>query len=107
MPELTITEIMQEVHATATAKGWHEKPVNFGEQLMLVTTELAEAMEAYRETGELGNLFRLDRIPLELADVVIRVCDLCQELSIPLADAIAQKIAYNKTRSHKHGGKVV
>lgn len=41
----------------------------------------------------------------ELADIVIRVCDLAQELGIDLGEAVVAKMAYNKTRPHKHGGK--
>lgn len=41
----------------------------------------------------------------ELADVVIRVADMCGVYGIDLNNAIKEKLAYNKTRPHMHGGK--
>lgn len=43
--------------------------------------------------------------PSELADIVIRVCDLAGFLGIDLETAIKDKMAYNATRPHRHGGK--
>lgn len=44
-------------------------------------------------------------IPSELADAVIRILDLCENEGINLERAIEEKMAYNDTRSHRHGGK--
>lgn len=81
-------------------------------RLMLVVTELAEAAEAYRDHGlDPDKLFYLDEkgkpegIAAELADVVIRVGDLCGSLGIDLGKAVELKMAYNKTRPPMHGGK--
>lgn len=41
----------------------------------------------------------------ELADVVIRVADMCGLYGIDLDAAIQEKLAYNKTRPYRHGGK--
>ena len=41
----------------------------------------------------------------ELADVVIRVADLCGLYGIDLDQAIEEKMAYNSTRPYRHGGK--
>ncbi len=41
----------------------------------------------------------------ELADVVIRVADLCGLYGIDLDEALEAKMAYNKTRPYRHGGK--
>lgn len=44
-------------------------------------------------------------VPSELADVVIRVMDFCDTYGIDLHAAIVEKLDYNATRGHKHGGK--
>ncbi len=44
-------------------------------------------------------------IPSELADVVIRVAHFCGANGIDLAAAVREKVAFNKTRPFKHGGK--
>lgn len=44
-------------------------------------------------------------IPSELADVLIRLCDLCGGFEVPLADAVIAKMRYNRTRPERHGGK--
>lgn len=41
----------------------------------------------------------------EMADIVIRVMDLCAHLGIDLERAIREKHAYNETRPRRHGGK--
>ena len=46
-------------------------------------------------------------IPSELADVIIRIADMCGMYGIDLEAAIAEKMEYNKTRPFKHGGKVI
>lgn len=44
-------------------------------------------------------------VPSEMADVVIRVLDFCGSNDIDLEAMITEKLAYNATRGHKHGGK--
>jgi len=46
-------------------------------------------------------------IAVELADAVLRIFNLCSHFDLPLEDAIARKAVYNKTRSYKHGNKLV
>ncbi len=43
--------------------------------------------------------------PSEMADVVIRVLDLCGAAGIDLEGAILEKMAFNDTRPYRHGGK--
>ena len=81
--------------------------------LALIDSETAEATEEYRLHGLNREklLYRDENgkpcgIASELADVLIRVSDLCGRHSIPLADAIAAKLEYNTTRPARHGGKV-
>lgn len=45
-------------------------------------------------------------IPAELADIIIRVLDICGANGIDIARALADKMAYNETRDYRHGGKL-
>jgi NTP pyrophosphatase (non-canonical NTP hydrolase) len=84
-------------------------PWNFGEKIALVHSELSEALEAHRKgnppsekiTDTDGKPYGL--VAEEMADVVIRVCDLCGKLGIDLGRAILAKTEYNAKRPHKHG----
>ena len=44
-------------------------------------------------------------IPIELADVLIRVFDFCGKHGIDLEAAVLEKMAFNRTRPVRHGGK--
>ena len=44
-------------------------------------------------------------VPSELADIVIRALDFADARKIDLGAVIEEKIAYNATRGHRHGGK--
>lgn len=69
-------------------------------KLMLVSSELGEALETLRDTGadDLDPNFRE-----ELADAVIRLFDLSGQVNSPVGDEIMKKMKVNETRPHKHG----
>lgn len=46
-------------------------------------------------------------IPIELADLLIRVADMCGHYKIDLERALRLKMSFNETRPQRHGGKVV
>ena len=48
-----------------------------------------------------------ERFTVELADILIRIADLCGEFNLDLEDALKTKMEYNKTRPYRHGNKVV
>jgi len=75
--------------------------------LGLVTSEVAEAMEAVRKhpPESWGDPKTKDTLVRELAGCVIRCMDLAVELRLPLGEAIAEELWANVTRGHKHGGK--
>lgn len=76
--------------------------VNVGEKLMLVTTEVAEAMEGYRKMQMDDHLPHRSMLEVELADAVIRIFDLAGGLDLDVAGAITEKLVYNGTREdHK------
>jgi hypothetical protein len=45
--------------------------------------------------------------PVELADAIIRIADVCGKHNIDLDTALKMKLGYNKTRPHRHGNKVL
>lgn len=69
-------------------------------KLMLVVSELAEAMEADRNELDFEEHFGE-----ELADVCIRIFDLATFLQIPIGTHIARKMEVNAGRGRMHGGK--
>lgn len=106
----TISEWTKEVHENAKAHGWWENPRREGELLMLVTSEVAEAFEEIRNGHAMTETYysedgKMEGVPSELADIVIRIMDLCGYYGVDLEAAIAEKHAYNVTRPFKHGGK--
>ena len=64
--------------------------------LMLCVSELGEAVEGLRK-GDVSNFNE------ELADVCIRIFDLCGGLEIDLQEAILKKMDTNEGRPRKHG----
>lgn len=108
---MTISDLVHEAYTAATNKGWHESQRGIPELLCLIHSEVSEALEAYRDPSHepTETWFRSDGkpegVPAELADVVIRVADMCGALGIDLQAAIAQKMAFNACRPHRHGGR--
>lgn len=67
-------------------------------RLMLIVSEVSEALEALRNNNN-------QNFKEELADIIIRTCDLAGGLSIDLQEEIIKKIKINKDRKYKHGKK--
>ena len=92
------------------------------QKVMLIVSELAEAIEALRDDkfvmpymfdlvrekefdSELFERTIKNSFEDELADVIIRLLDLSSHMKINIDEQIRLKMLYNKTRPHLHGRK--
>lgn len=72
------------------------------QKLMLIVSEVSEAMEGHRKGLQDDKLPHRPMIEVELADAVIRIADLAGALDLDLGGAIAEKLAFNAQRpDHK------
>lgn len=103
----------QKAYEAAKARGFHSKPTtieDLGRFLMNLHSEVTEAWEEYRAGHAATEIYEVngkpEGIPIELADVLIRVFDTAESFGISLESAVRTKMAYNTTRPHRHGGKL-
>ena len=102
---MTLNELAAEIREINRANGW-----NVTEEadwmatykvpaiLALVHSEVSEALEAFR-VNDIGHFAE------ELADIVIRVLDIAPGFGIDMDNEIARKLAKNRKRGYRHGGK--
>lgn len=127
---MRIKDLVKKCYEASKLKGWYDgKPRETGTILMLIVSELAEAMEEARKRNQAvyfktmyglvtsedlsgsmvlweGNEMQKPEGELiELADAVIRIMDYCGYKGWDLEQAINAKLEYNQTRPYKHGGK--
>ena len=120
-----LNDLRDVIHLTARRKGFWDNDRNLGEMLMLVVTELSEAMETHRKDGsiipisneikeamaEMSDeefkehfvLVAKDTFADEMADALIRIMDICGGLHIYIDWHVKNKIRYNTTRERLHG----
>jgi NTP pyrophosphatase (non-canonical NTP hydrolase) len=121
---MTINELVADAHGRAIRKGWWDAYLKSGsvdmvavrvtipEKLCLIHSEVSEALDEYRnghcptETS-LTASGKPEGLPSELADIIIRVADLCGALGIDLGEIIELKSRYNETRGYRHGSKLI
>ncbi len=97
----SVSAWIKECHSVSREKGFWDKGRNVGEMMMLIVSELGEAVEAHR-LGNFG-VAKKDTFEDELADTAIRLFDMCGGLGIDLEKQIKWKTAFNRTRERKHG----
>jgi NTP pyrophosphatase (non-canonical NTP hydrolase) len=70
-------------------------------------SEISEVLEDFRKNIPINEIYYEDKkpcgIPVEFADLLIRVFDTCGKYGIDLENALKIKMEYNKTRPYKHG----
>lgn len=111
--EASVESLVDECHGLAAACGWWTDlktgadlrsegaahKVNVPEKLMLVVSELGEAMEGHRKGLMDDKLPHRSMLEVELADTLIRICDMAGGLGLDLPGAVAEKLTYNAQRA--------
>jgi NTP pyrophosphatase (non-canonical NTP hydrolase) len=98
-----INELSRECHE-ANKRWWQDpktgQPIqrNRGEQLMLIVSEIAEAMEGERKDLMDDKLPHRKMAEVELADAVIRILDYSYGHGYDLGGAFVEKMKYNTSR---------
>ena len=122
----TLNELSKQFHEKAKAKGFWDEPRETGTLLMLIVSELSEALEADRKnkyaelsvfdarnedrknwadfSADFQELIK-DSFEDEIADTFIRLLDLVGYLGIDIDRHILLKMQYNHMREFKHGKK--
>lgn len=117
-----LNEASQIIHEANKQKGFYDEPREIGTLLMLVVSELAEALEADRKdkhTDFEAYKIKLNSKPIkqsslfqeyikdtfedEITDAIIRLFDLCGYMNIDIEKHIDLKLRYNQERPNKHG----
>nr|DAW46094.1 MAG TPA: NTP-PPase-like protein [Caudoviricetes sp.] len=117
---MNITEWAKEIHENAVAHGWWETKRSTGEVIALIHSELSEALEEARDNrpmmyvlGPNGeeictpcyfNGRKPEGIAVELADAVIRVLDMAEQVGMPLRDYDAARDELDMIRDEAKKG---
>ena len=99
--------LAKEVREINRANGWNVTTPSDWEDiykvpgiLALIHSEVSEALEAFRHDDP-------ENFAEELADILIRVLDCACGLRVDIDRAVREKLAKNRTRGFRHGGKRV
>lgn len=109
--EQAVNHVVDICHNASVNAGWWtgkdgfhlvENPLTFSNKLCLIHSEISEAMEGDRKNLPDEHLPHRPMREVELADAVIRICDLAGAYGLDLGGALVEKLAYNAERAdHK------
>ena len=100
------TDLAELIHQTAKDKGFWDTERNMGEMLMLVISELAEALEAHRDGSPalyIEENGKPEGTVVKLADAVIRCLDILQ-YKWNFQDTIGERMAEHRMVQESSSG---
>jgi NTP pyrophosphatase (non-canonical NTP hydrolase) len=74
-------------------------------RISLMHSELSEALEGMRKDLPSDKIEGFSSVEEELADCVIRIMDHAGAHKLRVAEAVVEKMRYNRGREYMHGGK--
>lgn len=115
-------ELRDLVYSQAKARGFHDhinalldkgvdpdevRRLGASQRVALLTEELGEVVTELRapEPQQSSKIPDYTALEEEMADVIIRCFELAAFLELDIEGAAKAKLAYNRSRPHKHGGK--
>ncbi len=94
-------------HNPSTGEDPRNNPLCFSNKLMLVVSEVSEAMEGDRKSLPDDKLPHLPMRDVELADALIRIADMAGAFNLQLARSVVEKMVFNRRRKdHTHAGRL-
>lgn len=109
-----LNQLAEIMHRLACDHGFFDEDFvrDFDGMIANVHGECSEALFEWRNGHDFTEVYynedkptKPEGIPIELADIIIRVLDMCMYYGIDIEKAIETKFQYNVTRPHRHGGK--
>lgn len=91
---MDINKFAEMAHDNAVRKGWWSANDRITDKLLMIHSEVSEAVDNYRHDLDMTE---------ELADVLIRTMDLMFAFNIDIESALLAKHEKNTKRGYRHG----
>lgn len=107
---MNLRELSEDICKINEEHGWHTPLPSVANLVANLHSEVSELWEAYRKNElhapSAHKGLELTCAEEELADIVIRAIDTAHLLGVDISFAVEMKVAYNRTRPYRHGGKI-